>query len=334
MLSWQPTGDGQNRAQTAFQVIVKDRSGAVAWDSKKQVSSSNQTTVAVKLAPSTPYTWCCTLWDEGDRVGIASPEASFTTALDDWASTASWMGRPLGQVTAAGSGARPAPYWNRCQWVWTSTTPTKGTETNRTGTLTQTPDHNPHARRDGCPHQALHSPALNDCRPRRLARHCGPGLHLPGQRPARRKWGPLGLTTARQRSPSALPRGRQHGGDHCDGWGHRRDHGETRDRTLRRCLNVKLEFRRMYHPALTPCRSRRYQARRWSCRWTRAGLRPRMVPQRRWSSWHASARPRIRAYAPPWLRKSSTRARGASQARARVGSPPSSCRRPPSSGPH
>ena len=70
MLSWEASGEGQNRSQTAYQVIVKTATGGkLVWDSGKQVSPANQIEVGATLRPSTGYTWTVSLWDEKDADG-------------------------------------------------------------------------------------------------------------------------------------------------------------------------------------------------------------------------------------------------------------------------
>ena len=50
MLSWLPEGNGNNKSQTAFRVVLKTRqSGIVVYDSKKQISIDNQVTAHGRL---------------------------------------------------------------------------------------------------------------------------------------------------------------------------------------------------------------------------------------------------------------------------------------------
>jgi len=99
MLSWEAIGEGENRAQSAFQLVIKlVQTGKIAWDSQKQVSASNQVETGLILDPSTRYTWTVQLWDEKDSMGLISEAATFSTALGenpkDWES-ATWIGRQV-----------------------------------------------------------------------------------------------------------------------------------------------------------------------------------------------------------------------------------------------
>ena len=81
--TWQMHADGRGYLQTAYQIIVSDASGSVAWDSKK-ISSSISLNIpygGAPLQPATRYTWKVTVWDQKGKQ--ASSVSWFETGLMD-----------------------------------------------------------------------------------------------------------------------------------------------------------------------------------------------------------------------------------------------------------
>jgi alpha-L-rhamnosidase len=100
-LSWTLTGAGDNRAQSAYQVLAAageaelGRDIGSAWDSGR-VESSSTAGVAWggrPLGAGKRYVWKVRVWDETGQPSPWSEPASFEIALDpgDW--QASWIGR-------------------------------------------------------------------------------------------------------------------------------------------------------------------------------------------------------------------------------------------------
>jgi len=81
--TWQMKADGRGYQQTAYQIVVTDSKGDVAWDSKKVNSSLslNIPYAGKALLPSTRYTWKVTAWDQKGSASSAS--SWFETGLMD-----------------------------------------------------------------------------------------------------------------------------------------------------------------------------------------------------------------------------------------------------------
>ncbi len=64
--TWQMKAAGRGYQQTAYQIVVTDAGGTVAWDSKKINSSYslNIPYAGSPLRPATRYTWKVTVWDQ------------------------------------------------------------------------------------------------------------------------------------------------------------------------------------------------------------------------------------------------------------------------------
>ncbi|HMG93549.1 MAG TPA: alpha-L-rhamnosidase N-terminal domain-containing protein, partial [Chryseolinea sp.] len=79
--SWQMKATGRGYQQTAYQILVTDAGGAIAWDSKKinSASSLNIPYAGNPLRPTTRYTWKVTAWDQTGA--SASASSSFETGL-------------------------------------------------------------------------------------------------------------------------------------------------------------------------------------------------------------------------------------------------------------
>jgi len=118
--SWQLQGEGRNRKQTAYHVLVASSQSLLAkdqgdiWDSKKQLSSEmNQIVYGGKpLSGQHQYFWKVRTWDENKQSGPWSKVAIFETAFltaGDW--QAKWIGYDL---THLGKGKDyhlpPVPY--------------------------------------------------------------------------------------------------------------------------------------------------------------------------------------------------------------------------------
>jgi alpha-L-rhamnosidase len=113
---WALAGDGNNRWQTAYQLVVRRQRGAVLWDSGKV--SSNQTQLVpyggAPLPPDAVLEWTVAVWDETDRVSDPVAQSLIYTGLGsaDW--QAQWIARyfvlPAGREVPADN-----PYDNRWQ---------------------------------------------------------------------------------------------------------------------------------------------------------------------------------------------------------------------------
>ena len=80
--------------QTAYQIIAKDDSNNLLWDSGKVSSSSMQALWnAQPVKPQTKVLWSVNLWDENDKESKEEPleQASFETGLSTWDSKAKWI---------------------------------------------------------------------------------------------------------------------------------------------------------------------------------------------------------------------------------------------------
>ena len=82
--SWQMQSGAIGAAQTSYQIVVKDASGNVVWDSG-EVESSKSNEILYEgeaLAPCSQYFWNVTVKDQ-DGAELISEEASFETSLMD-----------------------------------------------------------------------------------------------------------------------------------------------------------------------------------------------------------------------------------------------------------
>lgn len=96
---WLPQDNDPNEWQSAYQIVVRDRDGAQAWDSGK-VESGAQSYVEYagpELSPGEPYRWTVRTWDRDDQPSPWAPESTFETGLGDvdW-NGAEWLQRPPG----------------------------------------------------------------------------------------------------------------------------------------------------------------------------------------------------------------------------------------------
>ncbi len=69
--SWQMTASGSERGQmqTAFEIVVKDPEGSVAWDSKKIIDGTSLGKVysGSSLKAGTRYSWTVIVWDQSGK---------------------------------------------------------------------------------------------------------------------------------------------------------------------------------------------------------------------------------------------------------------------------
>lgn len=104
--SWQMSSDVIGAAQSAYQIVVKDKEDKTVWDSGK-VDSQNSADIAYEgegLQPQSQYTWQVTVTDTGDN-SVESEIATFETGLmndsmEAW-SDAQWIGADTLSVDAA-----------------------------------------------------------------------------------------------------------------------------------------------------------------------------------------------------------------------------------------
>jgi alpha-L-rhamnosidase len=93
LFSWQIHADANERgiSQSAYQVVVKDPSGKIVWDSgKKNTSGSLAILYAGEpLGAATRYDWTVTVWDQGGK--SMSESSWFETGLMD-PSQSAWSG--------------------------------------------------------------------------------------------------------------------------------------------------------------------------------------------------------------------------------------------------
>ncbi|MCL2165116.1 MAG: family 78 glycoside hydrolase catalytic domain [Oscillospiraceae bacterium] len=78
---WKMDSNVIGTVQTAYQIVIEDSKGALAWNSGVQASDAS---IAVKCAenvliPETDYVWTVTIWDNFDRV--ASATSTFSTGI-------------------------------------------------------------------------------------------------------------------------------------------------------------------------------------------------------------------------------------------------------------
>src|SRR6478609_5438104 len=79
--TWQMSAMDRGTSQTAYQIVITDPKGAVAWDTKKVTSdiSLNIPYAGSALKATTRYTWKVTVWDQ--KGGEASASSWFETGL-------------------------------------------------------------------------------------------------------------------------------------------------------------------------------------------------------------------------------------------------------------
>lgn len=84
-LGWQMKSDRIGARQTAYQVVVTDEEGNIAWDSGKVESSLSMGIVCKNLKEQTIYNWQVTIWDEkGDSYTEKSTFETGVTNTDEW----------------------------------------------------------------------------------------------------------------------------------------------------------------------------------------------------------------------------------------------------------
>lgn len=82
---WKMDSNRIGAAQAAYQIVVKDADGVVAWDSGVVASDDS---IAVKYAgenelePNTDYSYSVTVWD--NQGNSATGESTFSTGIDNW----------------------------------------------------------------------------------------------------------------------------------------------------------------------------------------------------------------------------------------------------------
>ncbi len=108
-LGWTLSGDGRNRSQSAYQVVVSQGDTQV-WDSGEVHSpaSANVPYSGPALASATQYSWKVRVWDEAGVAGSWSAPATLETALltgADW--TAKWIAAPADDLNFTGA-----------KWIW------------------------------------------------------------------------------------------------------------------------------------------------------------------------------------------------------------------------
>jgi alpha-L-rhamnosidase len=122
---WALAGDGNDRRQTAYRLMVRRQGGDILWDSGK--TASDRTQLVPYGGPTLPsdatLEWTVTVWDEADHASEDLAPALIHTglALRDW--QARWIARyfvlPAGREAPADNPydnrwqARPADYLRR-----------------------------------------------------------------------------------------------------------------------------------------------------------------------------------------------------------------------------
>lgn len=123
--SWALEGDGHDRRQTAYRLVVWHRGGDVLWDSGKVASAETQLVPygGAHLPSDAVLDWTVSVWDEADVIsGPVEPATIFTgLGAGDW--RAQWIARyfvlPAGREVPADNPydnrwqARPADYLRR-----------------------------------------------------------------------------------------------------------------------------------------------------------------------------------------------------------------------------
>ncbi|MBE2316363.1 family 78 glycoside hydrolase catalytic domain [Solirubrobacter sp. CPCC 204708] len=107
---WTLNGDGRNRSQSAYQVIVTQGDQTV-WDSGevRSPASANVPYAGPALESGTQYRWKVRVWDEAGRPSDYSAPATLETALltnADW-SAAKWIAAPSDDLNLSGA-----------RWIW------------------------------------------------------------------------------------------------------------------------------------------------------------------------------------------------------------------------
>ena len=110
-LSWRLDGAGTGRIQRAYQVLVTDDAGAVAWDSGR-VEAAATADVAYRGSPLSAggrYRWKVRVWDEAGRGSGWSDPARFEIELDRTSGWhASWISPSrIREAVTPPSGAGP-----------------------------------------------------------------------------------------------------------------------------------------------------------------------------------------------------------------------------------
>jgi alpha-L-rhamnosidase len=123
--SWALDGDGHDRRQTAYRLIVRHQRGQVLWDSGKVASAATQ--LVPYAGPALPgdavLEWTITVWDEADIPSAPVAPAVIFTGLGERDWQAQWIARyfvlPAGREVPADNPydnrwqARPADYLRR-----------------------------------------------------------------------------------------------------------------------------------------------------------------------------------------------------------------------------
>ncbi|MGB3336688.1 MAG: family 78 glycoside hydrolase catalytic domain [Devosia sp.] len=123
--SWALAGDGRDRRQTAYRLIIRPEGGDLLWDSGKVASAESQLVpyAGPALPPDAVLEWNITVWDEIDAMSEPVAPAVIFTGLSepDW--QAQWIARyfvlPAGREVPADNPydnrwqARPADYLRR-----------------------------------------------------------------------------------------------------------------------------------------------------------------------------------------------------------------------------
>ena len=93
-LSWYLQGEGADRRQTGYRIVVTDEAtGAIAWDSG-EVASDAQSRLPYagpELAPARPYSWTVAVRDETGTWSEPSDPGRFVTGLRDHEWEAAWI---------------------------------------------------------------------------------------------------------------------------------------------------------------------------------------------------------------------------------------------------
>lgn len=108
-LGWTLSGDGRNRSQSAYQVVVSQGDTQI-WDSGEihSPASANVPYSGPALESATKYSWKVRVWDEAGVASTWSSPATLETALltgADW--TAKWIAAPADDLNFTGA-----------KWIW------------------------------------------------------------------------------------------------------------------------------------------------------------------------------------------------------------------------
>lgn len=122
--SWALEAEGNDRRQTAYQIVLA-KSGGTVWDSGKTVSDDTQLVPygGPRLAADDVLTWTVTVWDESDTPSAPAGPGTIFTGLNESDWQAAWIARyfvlPAGRDAPADNiydnrwQARPADYFRR-----------------------------------------------------------------------------------------------------------------------------------------------------------------------------------------------------------------------------